>query len=76
MLVHAINKANINLRIARWILQLQNYMFFTEHQSGQKMTHVDALSRIVASTEIMPLERELQLRQLVDPNIKTIALSS
>ena len=37
------------------------------------MTHVDALNRIVASAEIMPLERELQLRQLADPNINTIA---
>ncbi|KYN29924.1 hypothetical protein ALC57_00625 [Trachymyrmex cornetzi] len=26
-LVHAINKASVNSRIARWILKLQNYRF-------------------------------------------------
>lgn len=36
-LVHAVNKANINPRIARWILKLQNYRFDIIHRNGKKM---------------------------------------
>jgi len=34
--------------------------------------HVDALSRIITSVETIPLEKELQYRQLSDPRIRTI----
>jgi len=34
--------------------------------------HVDALSRIVASVETIPLKKELQNRQLSDPRIRVI----
>ena len=37
------------------------------------MAHVDALSRISAYIEYMPLEKELQYRQLQDPKLKIIA---
>lgn len=74
-LVFAVNKASINPRIARWVLRLQNYSFKIEHRSGQKMTHVDALSRIVATVDSMPLEKELQFRQLADPSIRLLAQS-
>jgi len=37
------------------------------------MQHVDALSRSVASVHELPLERELELRQLVNPVIKQIS---
>ena len=40
-LVHAMNKANINPRVAQWILRLQNYSFKIEHQSEQKMAHIE-----------------------------------
>jgi len=72
-LVHAINKANINPRIARWILKLQNYTFHITHREGGKMVHVDALSRVIAYTEVLPLEKELQYRQLQDLHIQKIA---
>jgi len=36
------------------------------------MAHVDALSRSVAYVNKLPLERELELRQLADPEIKAI----
>ena len=71
-LVHAVNKANINPRIARWILKLQNYTFQIIHREGGKMVHVDALSRVVAYTEVLPSEKELQYRQL-DFQIQKIA---
>lgn len=37
------------------------------------MSHVDALSRIVAYHESLPLENELQYRQLLDDRLKNIA---
>jgi len=40
-----LNKQNINPRIARWALELQNFDYSTEHRPGRKMSHVDALSR-------------------------------
>lgn len=71
--VYAINKAQLNLRIAKWTLRLQNYQFKMIHRAGVKMAHVDALSRIVAAIELMPIETELQYRQLADSQLKLIA---
>lgn len=39
------------------------------------MGHVDALSRIVCFTDSIPLEKELQIRQLQDSKLKIIAES-
>lgn len=72
-LVHAVNKANLNPRVARWILTLQNYRFKVSHRAGVKMAHVDALSRLVAFVNRLPLERELEYRQLQDDRISQIA---
>lgn len=72
-LVYAVNKANLNPRIARWVLRLQNYSFKLMHRKGNLMTHVDALSRIVASIDTVPLERELRCRQSADPYLQSIA---
>lgn len=58
-LVHAVNKPNINPRITRWILKLQNCKFKIIHRDGGKMAHVDALSSAVSLVEILPLEKEL-----------------
>jgi len=72
-LVYAMNKANLNPRIARWTLTLQNYSFKVTHRSADRMTHVDALSRSVGYVNELPLERELELRQLADARVKEIA---
>lgn len=72
-LVYAINKANLNPRIARWTLLLQNYDFKVEHRPEKRMAHVDALSRQVCYLEVLPLERELEFRQLQDARLKEIA---
>jgi len=40
-----LHKKDINPRIARWALFLQNYSYEIEHRPGSKMQHVDALSR-------------------------------
>lgn len=63
--VYAINKAQLNLRITKWTLRLQNYQFKKVHRAGVKMAHV-ALSRVVAAVELTPLETELQYGQLAD----------
>lgn len=73
--VHAINKACLNPRIARWILRLQDYKFKVVHREGRRMMHVDALSRFICFTDSIPLEKELQYRQLQDPRLKLIAES-
>lgn len=72
-LVFAINKANLNPRIARWTLMLQNYRFKTVHREGRRMSHVDALSRVVNLVEAIPLDSELQYKQLQDDKLKEIA---
>ncbi|KMQ88500.1 hypothetical protein RF55_12002 [Lasius niger] len=72
-LVFAINKAHLNPRIARWTLRLQNYKFKILHRAGRQMVHVDALSRIVAHIETMPLEKELEYKQLQDQKLKSIS---
>lgn len=40
-----LHKKDINPRIVRWALFLQNYSYEIEHRPGSKMQHVDALSR-------------------------------
>lgn len=72
-LVYAVNKANLNPRIARWTLALQNYMFKLAHRPGVRMAHVDALSRQVFYVNALPIERELEFRQLQDNRLKEIA---
>lgn len=43
-----LNKREMNPRIARWGLELQNYDYVLEHRSGSRMQHVDALSRCLS----------------------------
>jgi len=50
-----------------------NYTFNITHRPGSRMSHVDALSRSVAYVNELPLERELEFRQLADPGIHEIA---
>lgn len=75
VLIYAVNKAHLNLRIARWILHLQSYRFKVVHRAGVKMSHVDTLSRIIALVDMIPIEKQLEYRQLKDPYLKQIALS-
>jgi len=72
-LVYAMKKANLNPRISRWILALQNYHFDMVHRSGGKMVHVDALSRSVGAIDELPIERKLEYVQLADPVIRKIS---
>lgn len=73
VLVYAVNKANLNPRIARWTLSLRNYKFKVIHRQGKRMAHVDVLSKQIAYVGSLPLERQLEIKQLQDTTIKEIA---
>lgn len=60
-----LNKKDVNPRISRWALFLQNYEFEIVHRSGKRMSHVDALSSCcsVLVLEGSTLERTLSVQQ-------------
>lgn len=49
-LQQTLKKKDINPRIARWALELENYTYTVIHRGGVNMGHVDALSRQVCIT--------------------------
>lgn len=69
-----LDKKEINHRISRWALELQEYDYEMEHRAGSKMRHVDALSRVnnILVIEDNPLTYNLALRQLEDIEIQKI----
>ena len=70
----ALKKQDINPRIARWVMELQNYDYTTEHRAGKHMSHVDGLSRcyFVAVIEDNSFETNLILTQNLDVEIGKI----
>jgi len=48
-------------------------MLLVTHRPDIRMSHVDALSRSVGYVNELPLEREMEFRQLNDPRIKEIS---
>lgn len=67
----ALKKHDINPRISRWILELQNYDYTTEHRSGTRMSHVDSLSRcnFIAVIDDNSFETNLVIAQNLDESI-------
>jgi len=63
LLRNALNKVNINPGIAYCIRKII-------HREGHRMTHIDALSRIVVIAQAISLKRELQYKQLQDPKFR------
>lgn len=59
-----LNKKDVNPRISRWALFLQNYDYEIIHRPGKRMSHVDALSRChnVLVLEGSTLEKTLSVR--------------
>jgi len=70
-----LEKRDINARIARWSLELQNFDFKVTHRRGSQMEHVDALSRSfgILVIEDNPFEWNLMILQSKDAEIKRIA---
>lgn len=69
-----LNKKDINPRISRWALFLQNYDFEIFHRSNKNMQHVDAFSRChaILILESNTFEQVLAIRQNTDENIVKI----
>jgi Reverse transcriptase (RNA-dependent DNA polymerase). len=67
-----LNKKEINPRISRWALLSQEYDYKVEHRIGERMLHVDALSRGVFMLEPACFEQMLLLKQQTDPEIGLI----
>lgn len=67
-------KKDVNPRIARWAIFLQGYDYSIEHRPGNRMKHVDALSRChsVLILESNTFERVLSIKQDNDLEIRKI----
>ena len=66
------------MRIARWIMKLQEYNFKIEHRSGRKHQNADALSRLpLNAIEFISSDPVAKLRdeQLGDPNLGPIMVA-
>jgi len=71
----AIRKKEISPRISRWILELSEYEYTTEHRPAVKMSHVDALSRLpgdILVVEDNSLELNLALSQGQDKKLSEL----
>lgn len=71
----AIKKKDVSPRISRWILELLEYDYVTEHRPGTKMGHVDALSRLPSEILVIEdnsLELNLALSQNRDITIREL----
>lgn len=69
----ALSKKDINPRINRWALILQNYEYTIEHRSNNRMKHVDALSRCnVFILEENTFEQNIVIAQNLDPEIQRV----
>lgn len=69
-----LSKKQINPRIARWGLELENFNYTIEHRRNEQMRHVDSLSRLseVNVIERNSLEHILAVEQERDQNILQI----
>lgn len=70
-LAQTFDKKNINARIARWALDLQDYDYQIQHRAGTSMTHVDALSRCmqIAAVDTSDIDFQLAVAQSRDVNM-------
>lgn len=46
-----VEKTNVVPRIARWVMQLEEFDYQVQHRAGSRMKHVDALSRVVMQVD-------------------------
>lgn len=69
-----LDKKEVNPRISRWALELENFDKTFEHRSGEKMKHVDAFSRAVnvMIIEDNTLESNLAICQNLDLKIREL----
>lgn len=72
-----LQKKVINPRIARWVLEMMEFDYVTEHRGGRRMQHVDALSRAQSVLVIVdnPFEQTLAILQSQDPKLENLRKS-
>ena len=70
--VKTLNKKELNSRIARWALYLQDFDYQIEHRTGTKMAHVDALSRNPCYIIQDSVTLQIRNAQMTDEHITTI----
>lgn len=72
-----LNKRDMNPRIARWALELENYNYSVQHRPGTQMGHADALSRcqIVSVVDSEDIDFQLRATQSRDPLISKLKVT-
>lgn len=67
-------KKDVVPRVARWVMYLQDFDFTTEHRPGDRMKHVDALSRyaVLMISVAENLQIKIKRAQLEDDTLKPI----
>lgn len=68
-------KKDINPKISRWVLEMEQYNYTIIHRKGSSMGHVDALSRnhaVVAAITSDEIDIHLQATQSRDPVISAL----
>lgn len=80
-LKQTLEKRDINPKISRWAMYLEQYEFVIIHRSGARMQHVDALSRSNVHTLVEEtygpnvFDDALCVAQLQDPEVRRIVVS-
>lgn len=66
-------KRDLNVRVARWALQLDKFEYTIKHRPGKNMLHVDALSRnpiveilIIDDSPRRAHREDTQMQKLID----------
>lgn len=68
-----LKKKDLSVKIARWVLFLDQYDFEVEHGKGSRMSHVDALSRHPdVSVIVASLHDRVKEAQIQDEGLKAI----
>lgn len=65
-------KLDVPLRVSRWAMFLQEFDFAIEHRPGNKMKHVDALSRVSCLLVEDSVKYRLKNGQMNDDRLKAI----
>ncbi|KAG7304077.1 hypothetical protein JYU34_011007 [Plutella xylostella] len=59
-------KRDLIPRVARWYILMQEYDFVVEHRDGNKMSHVDALSRNPIETDVITETKVIDVLKIDD----------
>jgi hypothetical protein len=74
---YTLEKKDLNAKIARWSLFLEEFNFDIQHRKGERMQHVDALSRVEiyalnVQNQSSLFDNSLYINQLRDTNVQKL----